>query len=168
MPNKIYVAPETTLTWTDTGGDELLNLSSLAPAGVAMGSFADLGAASRSEWYELEVFIDGFDTAPVVGETVDIYISQSNGTTGFDGSPSTDPTTSAQGTMTVNQLKNCLYVGSLSVYSTTAADNLRGRFIVRLPARYVSLLVHNNTVDALLGTLDAHTLKLTPIPPEVQ
>ena len=168
MANKIYMAAETSITWTDSGGDETLDMGGLAADAVDCGSYHDLGSGSRSEYYEIELFIDGFDTAPVVGETVDLYFTQSNATTAFDGAPSTDPTTSAEGTVTTDQLPNLLYVGSVTVTSTTAATNLQARFIARLTARYVAPVVHNDTADALLSTADSHKVVLTPIPPEVQ
>ena len=61
-----------------------------------------------------------------------------------------------------------MYLGSASVQTTTAADNLIISGLVNIPFRYVSPVVHNNTADALLGTSDAHKFILTPVPPEVQ
>lgn len=168
MASKIYVAPETTIIWTDTGGNKLLDLGALAADAVAMGAWLDLGSGSRAIDYEIELFINGFATAPIIGDSIDLYLSQSNAETGFDGVPSTDPTATVEGTMTVAQLVNTKVAGSVTVVSTTAGDNLKNRFIVRLPARYVSPVVHNNTADALLGTADVHTVKLTPIPLEGQ
>lgn len=166
--NKIYIAPEASITWTDTGGNELLDLGGLAAAGVAMGSFADLGVGSRSEWYTFEMTIDGFDLAPTVGQAVHLFFSQSSATTNFDGNPTTDPTDTAQGSMTLNQTKNLVPVGSTIVYSTTAADELKISGVVRLPLRYVSPVVHNDTGVALLNTADAHKVVLIPIPSEIQ
>ena len=71
MTNKVYINPETARTWSDavTSSDELLDLGGLAADDVSgMGSYWDLGAGARSEWYEVEFHIAGFDTAPVVGE----------------------------------------------------------------------------------------------------
>ena len=167
--NKVYVAPETSITWTDTGGDELLDIGGQSAGAIDMGSFSDLGSGSHAELFNIEVTIDGFDTAPVVGETVDVYLSFSNATTNFDGNPTTDPTTSAEGTITVAQSKNTMAVGSLTVYSTTAGDELKATFQnVRITSRYVSVIVHNNTADALLSTSDAHKVILIPSPPEIQ
>lgn len=166
--NKVYIAPETAIVWTDSGGDELLDLGGAAAGTSTMGSFADLGPSSRSEYYNFELLIDGFDTAPVVGESVDLYFSQSIATTNFDGNPTTDPTTSAEGTITIDQLKNCMFVGSAVVYSTTVTDELKSTGIVRLTSRYVSVVVHNNTADALESTSETHKVTLIPIPPEVQ
>ena len=145
-----------------------MDCGGLAADAVRCGSFHDLGASPRSEWYEVEFLISGFDTAPVVGEGVDLYFTQSLATTGFDGSPSTDPTDTVEGTVTVDQLKNLLFIGSAIVVSTTAADDLRMRAVVRLTSRYAAPVVHNNTADALLSTSDAHMVTLTPIPQEVQ
>jgi len=168
--NQINIVYGTQRTWSDAGtsSDELLDLGGLAAAAVACGSFHDLGASPRPEWYEAELFIDGFDTAPVVGESVDLYFTQSDGTTGFDGAPTTDPTTTAEGTVTENQLKNLLFVVPAIVVSTTAGDDLRVRAVVRLTSRYAAPVIHNNTADALLSSSDAHMITLTPIPPEIE
>lgn len=168
--NKIYVAPEASITWTDTGGDELLDIGGQAADAIDMGSFADLGPGSHAESFNIEVTIDGFDTQPVVGKDVRLYLSFSNATTNFDGNPTTDPTTSAEGTITVAQAENnCLFVGSLIVYSTTAADELKTTFQnVIITSRYVAVIIHNGTADALLSTSDAHKIVLTPVPLEIQ
>lgn len=168
MPNKIYQAPETSITWTDTGGDELLDLGGLATNSLKMGAYYDRGSGSKSGKYRYQLIIDGFDTAPVVGETISLYISQSNDGTNFDGQPTTAPTTSAEGTITADQAKNCLYVDSATVYSTTAGDELQISGEVYLSGQYISPVVYNKTADALLSTSDAHKFILTPIPDEVQ
>lgn len=170
MPNKVYVSPETARTWSDSGttSDELLDLGGLAADAVAMGSFWDRGAVPYSEWIEAEMLIDGFATAPVVGQGVVLYVAQSQATTGFDGAVSTDPTDTVEGTCTLNQAKNLLYVKAAVVYSTTAGDQLRVRAIFRSAARYVSPVVHNDCADALKSVSDAHLITLRPIPPQVQ
>ena len=168
--SRTFVDPDATTEWTDaaTGGDELLDLGGLAAAGVVMGSYLDLGSLSnrfpKSLDYAYELLIDGFATAPIVGETVDLYFSQSNITTNFDGNPTTDPTDTVEGAMVAAALLNLTTAISASVYTTTAGDELKISGTVRLPLRYVSPVLHNDTVDALLGTSDAHSLKLTPLP----
>lgn len=178
MPNKVYVAAETARTWSDSGttSDELLDIGGLAADDVSgMGSYWDLGSASRSEWYEWEFHIAGFDTPPVVGEAVHLYFAMSNATTtGWDGEPDTAPGDATEGTLDGTaadrraSLPNLLYAGSVVVRTTTAADELRKRGVVRLPSRYVSPVVHNDTADALLSTSDDHMITLTPIPAELQ
>lgn len=150
--------------WLNTGGDLDMDLGGLAADAVQMGAFLDTGTVTRYQDYTFELLIDGFDTAPVLGESVDLYFAQSEGTTNFDGNPTTDPTPTAEGVMTTAQLKNTLFAASAIVYSTTAGDELKITGTVRLNSRYVSPVVHNNTADALLSTADAHSLKLTPLP----
>lgn len=169
--NKVYIAPEASRTWTDagTGGDELLDAGGLAAAALVMGSFHDLGSASRADTYNFEMFIDAFDTDPVVGETVDLYFCQSNATTNFGGIPGTDPTTTVEGAITLDEVKNCMFAGSASVHTTTAASAiLKITGLVRLTSRYVAPVIHNNTADALLSTSDAHLVVLVGVPSEVQ
>ena len=169
--NDVFMKSGTPIVWTDagTGGDELLDAGGLAADGVVMGSFADLGSGARSEWYSVELLIDGFDTDPVVGEGVEVWFSQSIATTNFDGNPTTDPTTTAEGTMTVAQLQNTDLVGAVLVYAIAQADELKATFNkVNLTSRYVSMIIHNNTVDALESTSEAHKVTLTPVSIQIQ
>lgn len=170
MANKVYLAEETARTWSDAGttSDELLDLGGLAAGSVQGGSYWDLGAAPRAARYKFELFIDGFDTAPVVGEVIDLYVVESDDASNFTGEPTTDPGDATAATVTENQLANAKYVGSVTVVSTTAGDNLRGIFTAEIHSRYIAPVVVNNTADALLSTADAHMLTVTPIPPEIQ
>lgn len=168
--SKVFIDPDATTTWTDAAnsGEELMDLGGLAADAVVMGSFLDFGSVSnrfpKSLDVVFELLIDGFNDSPVVGESVDLYFSQSNTTTNFDGNPTTDPTDTAEGAIVVATLKNLILAGSAIVYTTTAANELKISGIVRLPFRYVAVVIHNNTADVLLSTSDAHSLKLTPIP----
>lgn len=166
--NQVLQKFGTTVTWTDTGGDKLMDLGGLAAAGLVMGAYLDLGASPRPTLYHFELTVDGFDTAPVVGETVNLRFAQSNATTNFDGNPTTDPTATVAGTITADQAKNIPIAGVARVYSTTAADELKISGIVLLTGRYVSPVVENSTADAFLSTADAHTLILTPISDDIQ
>jgi hypothetical protein len=168
MANKIYINPETIIEWLNTGGDLDMDLGGLAADGVQMGAYHDQGAGVRAHRWGFELLIDGFDTAPEVGKAIHLFISQSIATTNFDGNPTTDPTDTAEGTMTVDQLKNCLPSDSAIVYSTTAGDELKVTGEVIITSRYFSPCIHNDTADALLSTADAHSLKMWPLPDEIQ
>ena len=171
MASKSYQATETARTWSDavTSSDELLDLGGLAADGVVMGSYWDLGAAPRADIFEVELLIDGFDTAPVVGEMIELWFSQSNATTGFDGQVTTDPTDAAEGTATIKQAENCTFGCAARVYlAGDTTQVIQKRATVRLTGRYVSPIVINRTADALLSTSDAHMVTLTPIPQEGQ
>jgi len=162
MANKIYINQETSKTWTDTAGDYTMDLGSLAADAVRVGQQGDLGAAPRADMYAWKLVIDGFDTAPVVGETVDLYLSFSDGVN-VDGQVGTSDAAGS----TV-QLPNLLFLGAASVQTVTASDKLIISGTCQITQRYVSPVIHNNTADALLGTADAHKFILTPVPAEVQ
>ena len=158
MPNKIYLAPETAQTWTDSGGDYTLTLASLAADGVRVGAQHDLGSASRSRLYAWRFVVDGFGTAPVVGETVDVYVATSDGTY-VDGNVGTSD---AAGSTVA--LPNLLFLGSATVQTTSTTDDLVISGQVELSHQYVSPVIHNNTADALSGG----RFILTPVPDEIQ
>lgn len=168
MANKILLQQETTITWLVSAGDEAIDLGSTdgAADGVALGSYHDWGAAPRSGWYLYELDVDGFDTAPVIGETVDLYVTTSLDATLWSGPEAPNDTTAGSGN--TDRLKNLMYIDSAKVRSTTAGDNLVVSGRVFIPHRYFAPVVHNNTADKLLSTADAHKVRFTPIPDEVQ
>jgi hypothetical protein len=168
MANKIYGQVETAISWQVSGGDEVMDLGNTTGAadGVEVGAYHDWGAAPRSFDYMWFMDIDGFDTAPVVGETVDLYVTVSEDATLWSGPES--PSDAARGAGVVNRLPNLLYVGSAMVRSVTAGDNLVASGRVHIPQRYFAPVVHNNTADKLLSTADAHEVRFYPIPLEVQ
>ncbi len=168
MPNKIYIQQETSVSWLVTGGDELMDLGSTngAADGVEVGAYHNWGVAPRSADYMWVIDIDGFDTAPVIGETVDLYVAVSEDATLWSGPEA--PSDAARGAGNTDRLPNLLYVGSATVRSITAGDNVVASGRVHIPQQYFAVVVHNNTADKLLSTSDAHRVRFTPIPLEVQ
>ena len=164
MANKLYYAPETALDWTDdtTGGDYTLDLGGLAADGVRAGDVGDLGTGSNSLWYRWTFVVDGFDTAPVVGESVHLFLAWSDGTYIAGDLSGTD---AASSTVVIPNLQP---LGAAVVQTTTAANELMVHGVCKIATRYVIPVVWNNTADALLSTSDAHHVILTPIPPELQ
>ena len=158
----------TTVTWTDSGGDEELDLGGAdGDAGdVCVGSYHDFGVAPRAIDYRLDIFIDGFATTPVIGEQVDIYISEGWDTSNFTGPESPSDTT--DGTGDTNRLVNMLGPFPATVHSTTAEDNLIASYEFRSTVRYLAVVCHNNTADELKNTSDAHKIMLTPFYPNVE
>lgn len=161
MANKQYVAREAAVVWGDSGRDLVMTLNNLAAAAVRLGARKDLGAGSTSEWYEWRLTVQ-FETAPVVDETVLIYLSWSDGTE-EDGQLG-----AADAAGDANSVKNMKLIGALTVTSTDAAHDMTASGICRIPTRYVSPAIHNNTADNLKATANVSEFTLTPIPPEVQ
>lgn len=164
MANELYLQRGTTVAWLNTGGNEQLDLGDgvIGVSGaVGVGSYHDFGAVPRPDEYEMVVDIDGFATTPVVGESVDLYITESNDASLWTGPEAPSNTLDATGA--VDRLPNLLYVGSAIVRSTTAGANLTALFRFRSPSRYIAPVAHNNTADNLLASGDAHRVNLTPL-----
>lgn len=161
MADKVYVARETAIVWSDTAGDLVMTLNNLATTALRLGARKDWGAGSTSEWYEWRLTVQ-FETAPVVGETVLVYLSWSDGTE-EDGQLGI-----ADAAGDANSVKNMKLIGVLVVTSTAPAHDMTASGICRIPTRYVSPCIHNNTADNFKATNDTSEFTLTPIPPEVQ
>ena len=161
MPSKQYVAREAAVTWSDTS-TPAMTLNNLATTVARMGAQKDLGEGSTPEWFNWRLTVQ-FETAPVVGETINIYISTSDGTE-EDGQEGTANANIADN----NSLANMNLIGHLKVTSTDATHSMTASGICRIPTRYYSPVVHNTTADNLKATNDTSKLTITPIPPESQ
>lgn len=158
---KIYVLEETAIPWGDTATN-VMTLNNLAASGGArIGGRKDLGAAARSEWYNWR-FTTQFETAPVVAEVIDIYLAWSDGTN-EDGQLGTADAAGAE-----EAGRNMKLIGHLIVTSVDAAHDMTASGIARIPTRYVSPMIVNNTADNLKATNDTSLFVLTPMPPQVQ
>ena len=161
MANKQYIARETPIVWSDTAGDLVCTYNNLAAGAVRVGARKDFGAGSTSEWYTWRLTVQ-FETAPVVGETVPIYLSWSDGTE-EDGQLG-----AADAAGDTNSIKNMKLIGILVVTSTDAAHDMTASGICWIPTRYVSPVIHNATADNFKATNDTSEFTLTPVPPESQ
>ena len=164
MVSAVYLKRGTTITWLNTAGDEQLDLGDGVigvAAAVGVGSYHDFGANPQPDEYELVIDIDGFDTAPVVGEAVNVYVTESTDASLWTGPEAPADTTDSTGA--VVRLPNLKFIGSAIVHTTTAGDNLTASFRFTSSARYIAPVVHNGTADALLTTSDAHSVKITPL-----
>ncbi len=163
MASKVYIARETPVVWSDTTGDEALTLNNLAAGAGRVGARHDYGTGSTAGDFSWR-FTCQFDTTPVVGETVDIYLATSDGTE-EDGQVGTaDAALSAE-----DKLKNLHYLGSLIVDVATVDIDFTVSGITFIPTRYVSPVIFNNTTDDnLQATNDTGEFTLTGIPFEGQ
>lgn len=164
MANKVYINPETALKFADSAQspDVDLTLANLVTGSGQISDRYDLGAAARSEWYEWRATFQ-FDTAPVIGESVDIYISTSDGTN-EDGQEGISNATIGD----IESLKNMSHIGSVIVTSVDVDHDMTAAGICRIVSRYFSVVVHNNTADNLKNNTGVNMIMITSIPPEVQ
>jgi hypothetical protein len=162
MANKIYIARETAITFKGSGGDYAITLNNLAAGVARISARADQGVGSKAREFEVRAVME-FETAPVVGNTVDLYLSTSDGIDpdGQEGVADADVGDN-------ESLKNMKFIGSVVVTSTDADHQMTASFIIPIPTRYYSIVVHNKTADNLQATANTCWVIVTPIPPEVQ
>lgn len=161
MANKIYVARETGIKWNDAGGDLVMTLRNLGAGVGRIGALKDWGAGSTSEWFTWRLTVQ-FETAPVVGEVVEVYLSWSDGSQP-DGEQGVGDAAAAE-----DSLKNMKFIGALVVTSTDTAHDMTVSGVCRISTRYVMPVIFNNTADNLEDQEDVSEFVLTPIPPEIQ
>lgn len=163
MANKLYRAVEAAITFRDSGGDVVITLQNLAATtGGRVSAQKDRGAGSVAMMHEV-IGIFQFETAPAVGETVDLYLYQSDGTY-VDGTVGT-----ADAALTADKLRNGFFIGSVVVDTTSTGTDVIGRFMnVPITSRYYSVGVANKVADNLKNTANASRIIVTPMPPEIQ
>lgn len=161
MANKVLIARGTPIVFQESGGTTVITLLNMLTNVARVSARHDLGEGSTSEWY-FWVATFQLDTTPVVGETIDLYLSFSDGML-EDGDVGI-----ADAAITTDKLKNLHQIGSVVVDVATATVDMRGSGICRIPTRYFSLAVHDNTADSLENTANVNTITFTEIPPEIQ
>ena len=156
--SKAYLLPETAITWKNTGGTELLTLTSVAAGAGRQGALHDFGTVARSPEFAWRAYVK-FATSPVVGERVKIYWKSSDGT-----SPDNDDGTGDIALSAKDKIKNLTYLGTIVVdeISTTALMVASGD--VYLPHRHGGPVFFNDSADALSSTATDHGFSLTPVP----
>jgi len=164
MATKVYSAIETPVTFTDSTGDVAITLANLAATtGMRVSARYDRGAGSLPALHTVQVNM-AFETTPVFGESVYIYISSSDGTQ-EDGQVGASDAAVAS----AYQLQNMMIVGALTV-DVQAADTLMTATFHNVPilTRYFSVAVHNATADNLQNDANASSIVVTATPPESQ
>lgn len=163
MPNLIYRARETAITWRNTGGTAAITLTSLAAGAGRQGAMYDRGAATdvarRLVW---RAFMK-FATAPVVGEVIEIYLKTGDGTH-FDNDDGTgDAAVSAE-----DKLRNLKFLGVIEVDEASATPEFSASGEVEVSARQIAPVFWNRTADDFSSTAADHGFDLVPVPDEIQ
>jgi hypothetical protein len=166
MPNKIYRAVEAPVVFRDSGGDRVLALQNLAGGASTDGQISaqyDRGAGSKAQLHEI-IGVFQFATAPQIGEVVEIWLFQSDGTY-VDGTVGT-----TAGTLPAAKFRNGMLVGAVVVDTISVDTDIVARFIdVPISSRYYSIGVFNRVVsDNLRNTANTSRVIVTPMPPELQ
>lgn len=161
MANEVLLKYGTATTWTSSGGDLVITLTSLANAAARMGASLDLGA-TRARAYEFWLQVDP-NVNPTDGNVISLYLTGSadNGLwTGADATP-------ADGAFTLTDtLRNMIHVGDLICDATT--DLQIQKFTVYDLPRYIAPIVFNNSGQALTATGTDQKVIMYPVKDEIQ
>ena len=168
MVSKVYVHPETAVRFGDSTQtptpDTVITLTGL---GVGIGRISarhDLGStgAARSERYKWRFTCQFAATAPAIGETVELYLSTS------DGSQPDGESGTADAAVLAGPLANMQFIGILTVEVATENVDMTASGYCDIPDPYVSVAVFNRTTAAFKTDVDTSFFTLTPIPLEAQ
>ena len=162
MTSKAYQLAETNITWLNTGGSELLTLTSVAAGAGRQGALHDFGVAAFARDYNWRAYVK-FATAPVVGEAIEIWWKSSDGTHPDNDDGTGDITVSAE-----DKLKNLKFLGSIIVDEASLTPEFVASGFVNLSHRHGSPVFWNRTADALSATATDHGFILTPVPMQGQ
>lgn len=163
MANLVYNQPETVITWLSSTGTNVITLTSLATVTGRQGATHDFGpTTARSRLYEWRAWVQ-FATAPVVGETVDIYLKRSNGTQWDNDDGEGDIALSAS-----DKLLNCQWLGAIVVDEAAQDIEMSTGGLVLISAQEIAPIFYNATVDSLTATALEHGFSLSPVPDEIQ
>lgn len=166
----LLVTVGTAKTWTSSGGDYAITMSSITADSWRQGVKGDLGA-TRAPAYSC-MFQIKTNTAPTVGNTYDFYWAASTSATAGTDNPGnttgTDIAYTGYTTGTAEEAaKQLMYVGSLVVSDETTTTQVTYA-TMSPPTRYGQWVFHNNT-DQTTGTTGTdHKIVMTPIIPQVQ
>lgn len=136
--------------------DVKLTLKNLAAGANRVSDQHDLGDDPRAHEYRVRVTVQ-FATAPVVGETVDVYLATSDGEDIDGGVGAIDAA------VTDDELANLIFLGSLVVTSTSASHSMTASFVATILDRYISIVVANETADNLANSDTVSRVVVTPV-----
>lgn len=163
MPNKLYRAVETAITFRDSSGDVVITLQNLGFGVGRVSAQYDRGAGSKPQLHEVTGVFQ-FETAAALGEAIEIYLFESDGTY-QDGTVGT-----SDAALSSDKRRNGMLIGVVLADTVSTATDIVARFKdVPITSRYYSIGVWNaSAADNLENTANASRVIVTPMPPELQ
>jgi hypothetical protein len=161
----VYEKRGTSVTFTNTGGDKLLNAKNLGIGTGRLSAFADLGSGAKPGWYEVRA-ITGWTANPAAADYMRVALFESDGTNSDAG---VAYHASNDAALTLAQI-NAASTACVPVQAHTADANAKGsKSVVWLTSRYVAVGVYNaSATKTLLDTNGATAIILTPVYPDIQ
>ncbi len=164
LPDYLQHSLGTAIVYGETGGSGVthgINCSGLTNGTARQGAYADLGATFEPE-YLVEFSVETGATAPVAGNTIDLYLLSSNDTAAWPAKANGTDASYTLGTSDANLRQAGPMVVSL-VCTNDANTILRQAPVVWRPrGRYVAPIVDNNSGQTLATSNDLRII-LTPL-----
>lgn len=171
MPNLVYVNPAATLWFVPAAAtqaeDAIFEVDGLASGAGQQSAQYDFGVAAHSRRYEWRAFVK-FATAPVVGETVDVYLKRAGSSASATAHPDNDDGTGDLAVSNSDKLNNLQYLGSIVVDEAALGIEMVASDHVEISARAIQVVFWNASADGLSTDVDASGFMLTPVPDEIQ
>lgn len=165
MANKVYIATESGITFSDSGVgvDAYINLNNLAFGAGAFSNQYDRGTGSKPQYHKVKGIFE-YATPPQSGEAIELYLFESDGTY-IDGNIG-----ATSGALTTLKRNNGMFIGAVICDIVAASSDIIGSFNdVPICSRYYSVGVWNaSTGDNLRASGLASRVIVTPIPDEIQ
>lgn len=171
MANEIYGLIETSLWFVPATAaqaeDAAFEVHNLASGAGRQSAQLDLGVAARSRRFRWRAFVQ-FATAPVLGETIDIYLKTAGSSASATAHPDNDDGTGEAAVSAEDKLRNLQYLGSIVVDEAVANIEMVASGTIEITARAVQVVFWNNSADGLTNDVDENGFFLTPIVDQIQ
>lgn len=159
---KVYRASEAPITFKDSGGSAVITLANLGFGAGRVSARHDRGAGSQPRRFKWRGVFQ-FETAPALGEIIEIHIFESDGTS-MDGTLGT-----ADAALTSDKRRNATTSLFVKVDTTSTGTDIIGSGTVEIEDRYFSVGVWNASAgDNLKNTANVNSITFTPMPDDIQ
>tara|TARA_R110000822_G_C15054273_1_gene466753 strand:+ start:167 stop:652 length:486 start_codon:yes stop_codon:yes gene_type:complete len=158
----VYTKIGTPVTFKESGGDVVITLLNLAFGAGRVSAQKDRGAGpSYPKLHSVKVVVQ-FTASPAVGDAVNVYLLQS------DGSLVDDNVGTSDAALTVQPVSG--FIGSVIAKSASGATNFIVSFNdVPITQRYYSIAIWNaSATKNLQNTANVSYVTVTPNPDDIQ
>lgn len=163
MANKIYVAPESAVTFGSNTDTVLWSIKNVANGAGRISAQWDRGTGSKPGWYRWQMKTKAA-AALAVGVALELWLAFSRGGSIVDGNFGTSDAAASA----ADKRNNLTRLGSIIADSTTNGEVQIGSGVIFLPYRYVSVLGWNTLGQSLTNVDADHQLAFEAIPWEIQ
>jgi len=162
MTNLVYRSIGTPITFCESGGDAAITLLNLAAGAGRYSDRYDWGASDKSVYHLWQAKMQ-FESAPVAGEQVEIWLFESDGTLADAGIGTADAA------MTAAMKYNAKLLGAVIAQTTGTATDFIASGVCEIWQRYTSVGVWNaSAADNLRNSANVNKVILTPLAYNIQ